>query len=199
MWTMLKIKIFISSELYFGHTTGYLFGYVTQFKESITFYLLRSCSIDRNSDGNGQLFGEICDVTECTDGSNVTNQQNFVQFVKGTKNILLNQVIVNRHSDESIATVQIILFDHIKWMEASANSYSVDGINEDCIKCLSLFINEEFNKTKSTSDIASRWNMKQVQVLLFRVLPVLNMISKLAVVKHLVDWYHCLNSGLHKK
>lgn len=196
---MSKIKIFISSDLYLGRTTGYLFGYVTEFKESLTFYLLRSCSIDTNFDGNGQLFGEICDVTECTDRSSGTNAFNFVQFVRGTNSILLNRIFVKRDTAAPIGTVQIILYDHIKWKEASASDLaSVDAINEDCIKGLSLFINEEFNKVKSIDVSSSRWSEKHVQIM-SAIMPVLNFINKLAVVKHMVDWYHCLNSGLLKK
>lgn len=195
---MTNVKIFISSDLYFGRTTGYLFGYVTEFNESFTFYLLRSCSIDRNSAGNGQLFGEICDATECKDG-NVKNAVNFVQFVKGTNTILLNRVFIKRNAEVPIGTVQIILYDHIKWKEASASDFdSIDAINEDCIKCLSLFINREFNKIQSDSESRSSWNTKHVQCM-SAIMPVLNMINKLAVVKHMMDWYHCLNSGLHKK
>lgn len=197
---MTKIKIFISSDLYFGQSTGYLFGYVTQLKESLTFYLLRSHSVDRNRDGNGQLFGEICDVTDCTD-TNVKNSVNFVQFVKGTNNILLNRVTINRKPDVYFETVQIILYDHIKWVEASADCNSVDAMKEDCIKCLSFFINEEFNKSRSVIGWTSRWNWntKLVRFVMFAVMSVLNMINKLAVVKHMMDWYHCLNSGLYKK
>lgn len=192
---MTKIKIFISSDLYYGHTTGYLFGYVTQVKESLTFYLLRSYSVDRNLDGNGQLFGEICDVAECTD-RNVKNSINFVQFVKGTNNILLNQITIDRKADVRLETVQIILYDHIKWMEASADCYSVDAVQEDCIKSLSFFINEEFNKIKSVSECTSGGNRN---IIMYALTYVLNMVNKLAVVKHMLDWYHCLNSGLHKK
>lgn len=193
---MTKVKIFISADLYFGHTTGYLFGYVTEYKELITFYLLRRCSIDRNFDGNGQLFGEICNATEYTDG-NRKNTTNFVQFVKGTNTILLNRVFVNRNAEVPIETVQIILYDHIKWKEASASDFdSVDAISEDCIKCLSSFINKEFNKIPSVSECRSSWNGRQG---VSAVMPILNTINKLAVVKHMTDWYRCLNSGLHRK
>ncbi|KAJ6644204.1 Phosphatidylinositol N-acetylglucosaminyltransferase subunit Q [Pseudolycoriella hygida] len=196
---MVNVKIFISSDLYFGQASGYLFGYVTQIKESFTFYLLRHCPNEKDSVSGGQLFGEICDISDCNDGDHTKNVTNFVRFVKGTKNLLLNQVIVNRNESVSIETVQIILYDHIKWLEASTDCDSVDMKSEDCIKCLSSFICEEFHKVTSDKERGSRWNGNHLQVVAFILVPLLNMIKKLAVVKHMMDWYHCLNSELPKK
>lgn len=197
---MTKVKIFISSDLYFGHTTGYLFGYITtQSRESITFYLLRSCCIDMNSDGDGQLCGEICDINECKDRGE-RSETNFVQFVRqNTNNILLNRIIVNRNPiDVPIETVQIILYDHAKWMEATEDLCSAETSNEDCIKSLSFFIHKEFNEERTANYSSSRWNVKYVQIVVDALLPVLKT-NKLAVVKHMKDWCHCLNSGLHRK
>ncbi len=189
---MVNVKIFISSELYFGCTSGYLFGYITEFKESFNFYLLRCCSNDRNFIGNGQLFGEICDDnTECAD----TNTVDFVQFVRGNQNILLNRVIINRVTIEPIGTVQIILYDHAKWIEAPTD-FDVDAINADFIKSLGHFINKEFNENQSTGESAGQWNLKYFQL---ATMPLLNMVNKLAVVKHMMDWYLCLMSGLNRK
>lgn len=188
---MTNIKIFISSELYFGCTDGYLFGYVKQFQESIAFYLLRSCSNDKKS--NGQLLGAISNGIECTGANDVLN---FVQFVNGPSNILLNRVTTIR--DVPIKSVQIILYDHIKWIEASADwDGDVDTINEDCIiKCLGRFIQDDLNGIKSVDKNTNSCNTK---VFGFAVISVLNMVNKLAVVKHLMDWWHCLNGGLRRK
>lgn len=193
---MTTIKIFISSQLYFGCTNGYLFGYVKQFNDSIAFYLLRCHS--GNSSGNGQLLGTISDVTDCPKADDPLN---FVHFVNGPENVLLNRVTINRTTDVPIKSVQIILYDHIKWIEASADlDGDVDTINEDCIiKCLSLFIHDDFNKMNSVEKRASCWNNKILQTFGFVVIPVLNMVNKLAVVKHMMDWWHCLNGGLGRK
>lgn len=195
---MTKIKIFISSDLYFGQTTGYLFGYITQTKESITFYLLRSSSDDSNLSGSGQLFGEICDV-KLFKIANVKNATNFLHFVRGTENILLNQVFINGSPDVLIETVQIILYDHTKWAEVSADYLPADINNEDCIKCLSFFIHEEFRKSRSLGESNSRWDFKHLRIIMFALIPLLNMVNKLTVVKHMRDWYHCLQYGSNKK
>ncbi|XP_037028421.1 uncharacterized protein LOC119068771 [Bradysia coprophila] len=194
---MTNIKIFISSELYFSSVNGYLFGYVKQFKESIAFYLLRCGSNDSNLNGNGQLLGAIID-NEYADGN---DSSNFVQFVNGSKNILLNRVVINRTTNVPIESVQIILYDNMKWIEASADlDGDVDTINEDCmIKCLGLFIHDDRNKIKSFDKNTAGWNIKIVQIVGFAVMAILNMVNKLAVVKHMMDWWHCLNGGLRRK
>lgn len=197
---MMKIKIFISSDLYFGRTTGcYLFGYIAQTKESFTFYLLRSLSVDTNLNGSGQLLGEICDDNLCKI-TNVQKETNFVHFVRGTDNILLNQVFIHLDPDVlQFASVQIILYDHMKWMEVSAD-YESDSVNkEDCIKCLSFHIREEFYKSKSLSESQISWNFKYLRIIMLPLIPLMDTVNKLTVVKHMHDWYNCLHNGTNKK
>lgn len=192
---MTNIKIFISSELYFSCNNGNLFGYVKQFNESIAFYLLRCHrSKDSNSCGNGQWLGTISDDTDYPDDA-----FNFVQFVNGSENILLNRVTINGSTTNvSIESVQIILYDHNRWIEASADlDGDIDTTNEDCIiKCLGLFIHDDF---KSTDENTSCCTVKILEIFGFVLVPMLNMVNKLAVVKHMIDWWNCLNGGLGRK
>lgn len=197
---MVIVKIFISTDSYYGSTSGYLFGYVTQFNESFTFYLLRNCSDKLNSVGNGQLLGEICsDVTDNKDA--VKNTVNFVQFVNGSTSILLNRITIDGITDLPIELTQIILYDHTKWIQISVDFVRdvEDVITDDCIKCLSLFIGKEFRNIEANGDNSSRWNVKYLLMFTFVLTPIWNMIHKLAVVKHMMDWYRCLNSGLQRK
>lgn len=126
-------------------------------------------------------------------------ETNFVQFVRGTDNVLLRQIFIDQNSDVLIETVQIILYDHIKWVEVSADYDSTDVSNEDYIKCLSFFIYEEFTKSKTLSESRSRWNFKHLRIVMLALIPLFNMVNKLTVVKHMSDWYNCLHNGTNKK